>query len=264
MAAPLGPVTPGPPDPIDAELAERVLRRASELVPAHPEVVTPGTGLSEQVLIEAAAEVGIPADAVRRALAIERLGPTPSSARGDRLLGPATIHADTATEWSVDDTLRVLDGWLVGDHHLRRDTARPDGGEWSMRRDTAARVLRGVRSLSGEGRLGKVPVVRASAQPLPTGTVLRVQVDRTTGRAAARSAGITTGVAVAGGVAAAALVVDPAVLVAAPLAAVAGLAVSASGGRRARQIRHELDRLLDRVRRGERPPGVAAALRRRR
>lgn len=251
-------------DLVDTDLAARALRRASELVPAHPEVMAPTTGLSEQVLVEAAAEVGIPADVVRHALALERLGPVSAPARGDRLLGPATIETDTTTDWSVDDTLRVLDAWLVHDHHLRRDAARPDGGAWSMRRDAAARVLRGVRSLSGEGRLGKVPLVQARAQPLPTGSVLRVQVDRTTSRTAARNAGLTAATAATGALAAAAVAVDPMVLAATPIAGVVGIVVAARGERRARQVRHELDRLLERVRRGERPPSLTTSLRRRR
>jgi hypothetical protein len=242
-------------------MAERILRRASELSSDSP--VSDGsdwssTGVSERVLLEAAAEVGIEPAAVQKALALEKLGdPTPARL-GDRILGPATVTSDTETVWSPDDTLRLIDSWLVQAHHLRRERTRADGGEWRRRKDVAARVQRGLRGLNGEGRLGDSESVTATAVAVGTSRSLaRVTIDRTANRTGYASAGgAVTAVGVAGSVVLA-LVATPALIALAPVAAVGGVVVARSGKRGAQRAEREAQRMLDAVQRGEWPRSVS-------
>lgn len=250
----------GGPDPqIPREVAERVLRRAAELTPAveDPHGTWADQGMSEQVLLDAAAEVGIAPEAVQRALAIEKLGPGVPTRRTDRLLGPAAVTVEIETPWSPDDTLRLVDAWLVVAHHLRRERTRPDGGEWRRRRDVAAKVQRGLRGLNGEGRLGDSESILVTAVPVgTTHTIARLTIDRSSQRGGYAAAG--GGVAAAGVAGAVVLgaVVTPVIVVAAPLAAVGGVAVARSGRGGADRARREAERMLDAVRRGEWPRRV--------
>lgn len=246
---------------IPPEMAERVLRRASELSSDPP---APGsgdwstTGVSERVLLEAAAEVGIEPAAVQKALALERLGAAAPTRFGDRLLGPAAVTADVETVWSPDDTLRLIDSWLVNAHHLRRERTRADGGEWRRRKDVAARVQRGLRGLNGEGRLGDSEAVTVTAVAVGTSRSLaRVTIDRSVNRTGYATAGGTvTAVGVAGSVVLAALA-TPALIALAPVAAVGGLFVARSGKGGAQRSEREAQRMLDAVQRGEWPHSVS-------
>ena len=69
----------------------RVLRRASELAGAEPDEALPLGAIDEEVLIAAAVEAGIPASAVRRAIAIERLGPCRRHTSATRCVGPTAV-----------------------------------------------------------------------------------------------------------------------------------------------------------------------------
>ena len=80
-------------EPLDADEAGRVLRRARSLAAEHgvdddTDAVLSGLGVSGQALVEAAAEVGIDPDSVRDALALERFdADLPDRGRLDRLAG---------------------------------------------------------------------------------------------------------------------------------------------------------------------------------
>jgi hypothetical protein len=246
---------------IPPEMAERVLRRASELSSDSPAADTGDwstTGISERVLLEAAAEVGIEPAAVQKALALEKLGTTAPARFGDRILGPATVSADAETVWSPDDTLRLIDSWLVQAHHLRRERTRADGGEWRRRKDVAARVQRGLRGLNGEGRLGDSESVTATAVAVGTSRSLtRVTIDRSVNRTGYATAGGTvTAVGVAGSVVLAVLA-TPALIALAPIAAVGGVFVARSGKGGAQRSEREAQRMLDAVQRGEWPHSVS-------
>ena len=78
-------------EPLDRDVVTRVLRRASELA---DDGTPPVDGIDEEALVEAADEVGIPVDAVRRAIAVERLGPAPGGRLGDVVLGRSIVVVD--------------------------------------------------------------------------------------------------------------------------------------------------------------------------
>lgn len=262
LASTLGPMPDDRPA-IPPDVAERVLRRASELSSDTPATESAAedwssTGVSERVLLEAAAEVGIEPAAVQKALALEKLGATAPARFGDRILGPAAVAADVETVWSPDDTLRLIDSWLVQAHHLRRERTRADGGEWRRRKDVAARVQRGLRGLNGEGRLGDSESVTATAVAVGTSRSLaRVTIDRTANRTGyATAGGSVTAIGVAGSVVLA-VVATPALVALAPVAAVGGVLVARSGKRGAQRAEREAQRMLDAVQRGEWPRSVS-------
>jgi hypothetical protein len=242
------------PAPLDPELVQRVLRRASEFTPAHPDVPALGHRIDEAVLIDAAAEVGIPEEAVRRALAWERLPEAPHRRALDALAGPAQVVTGREVPATVDVALGRLDDLLVKGHHLRRERSRADAGEWRRREDWAGSVMRQIRGLGGEGRLGTAEAVTGRAVAAGAGAcVVQVDVDRGGARSTRlAAAGITTGAGVAVG-AAIALTATPIGWVLVPLAGWGGWWVARTGRRQAQRTRRELERLLDAVEEGRRP-----------
>ena len=239
---------------LDRDEVERILRRATELAAAS-EPRDPVTGVSIVALVAAADEVGLPIEAVQRSIAVERLGPLPTRHVGDRLLGSCVLSVDGEADGASPEVLRRLDAWLVDGHHLRRDRLKPDHGEWSKRRGIVGAAVRAVRRGTGEGQLGDVHQVTATARETGTGTcVVRVSVDRTHDRRVFAATGAAVGVAgAAGATAVAAVVAAPLVLIAAPVAAVAGLGVAATGRRRARRTQREVELLLDAIEEGSKP-----------
>jgi hypothetical protein len=234
---------------LDPVAAGRVLRRASGLFGDRPDSLTNAWGVSEQALLEAAAEVGMPVDAVRRALAVERLDPRPRRRASDRLIGAAIVTVDAEVTGSAPDVLARLDDWFVEGHHLRRHRLRDGRGEWIKRPGIVGRTVRTVRVAFGEGGLGRVRRVRVTTSETGTGTtVVRVEVDRRHDRrlAAAGGAAVATA-ATAGTVAVAVAAMVPVLLVAAPLGLVAGLGVAGGGRSQANVIAGEVDRVLDAV-----------------
>ncbi|MET0907939.1 MAG: hypothetical protein ABWZ99_00605, partial [Ilumatobacteraceae bacterium] len=95
--------------PLDRAAVTRVLRRASELSELYPDGDGDGDGdgdvdvIDERALVAAATEVGITADAVHRAIAVERLGPPPGRHLGDRLIGAGTVVVDDELPGKADD-----------------------------------------------------------------------------------------------------------------------------------------------------------------
>ncbi len=210
--------------------------------------------IDERALIAAAGEVGIPADAVRRAIAVERLGPPPAGHVGDGVVGTATVTVDTELAGDADAVLSRLDVWLVSGHHLRRDRWRPGLGEWTKRRGAIGVGLRTLRGATGEGRLGDVARVRAVACDTGTGScVVRIEVDRHVDRTVRATAGAVVGGGGTAGIVLGALVLGPVFLVVAPVTLAAGIGVAATGRSRAGRLEHELERLLDLVEQDRRP-----------
>ncbi len=142
--------------------------------------------IDEAILIAAAEDAGLPIAAVRRALALERLGEPPASGPLDRIAGPRLVLSDRELDGTIADSLRSVDDWLVVGHHLRRARSRPDAGEWERRDDLVGKVQLGVRSLTGEGQLGKLTIAGRAVAVDERRTVLRLAADRN-GRGGRRS-----------------------------------------------------------------------------
>ena len=233
--------------PLDANVVARILRRAGELERVG-EVGDPTGGIAETSLIAAAEEVGLSADAVRRSIAYERLGPTPEPHLGDRLLGPAQVFADSEIDAPADEALARVDAWLVDGHHLRRDALRSGHGVWSKRSGIVGVTARTIRGATGEGKLGDSQRVDATARDIGSGSsIVRVLIDRTSGRRLAGGGGAVVAVGGMAGVAIAAAAATPVLLVAMPVAVVAGAQVALLGRRRASATQREIQRLLDAV-----------------
>jgi hypothetical protein len=239
--------------PIDASVVGRILRRAGDLERSS-EVPDETSTITEASLVAAAEEVGLSADAVRRSIAVERLGPVPAARRGDPIMGPSQVYADREVAVPADDALARVDAWLVDGHHLRRDMLRKGHGEWSKRPGVVGMTVRTIRSATGEGKLGNSERVDAEARDTAGGSsVVRITIDRTNGRRLAGGGG--TAVAVGGmtGVAVAAAVATPVLFLATPVAIAAGVGVALTGRKRARDAAREVRRLLDAVEEGAEP-----------
>lgn len=233
--------------PLDANVVARILRRASDLERMR-EVDDPADGIAETSLIAAAEEVGLSADSVRRSIAYERLGPIPEPRRGDRLLGPAHVYADGEIGAPADEALGRVDAWLVDGHHLRRDALRPGHGVWSKRSGIVGVTARTIRGATGEGKLGDCERVDATARDIGGGSsMVRVVIDRSANRRFAGGGGAVVAVGGMTGVAIAAAAATPVLLVAMPVALVAGVRVALIGRKRASATQREIQRLLDAV-----------------
>ena len=164
---------------LDPEAVARVLRRATEL---SADDVEPD-GIDPEALVAAADEAGIPVVAVRRALAIERLGPPPAAQVGDLVLGPPVVVVDAEVPGHATDALSRIDAWLVAGHHLRRERRRDRRAEFARRKGLVGRTMRTVRSATGEGQLGRLHRVVAAAEDTGAGTcIVRIEADRSTER----------------------------------------------------------------------------------
>jgi hypothetical protein len=248
--------------PIDAKVVARILRRAGDLerTGVHDETST----IAEASLIAAAEEVGLSVDAVRRSIAIERLGPLPAGRRGDRIVGPSQVYADGEVDVPADDALVRVDSWLVDGHHLRRDVLRSGHGEWSKRSGLVGMTARTIRNATGEGKLGDFERVSAAACDSGSGSaVVRITIDRTTSRRFAGGGGTVVAVGGVTGVAVAAAVSAPVVLLAMPAAIVAGVGVALTGRKHARDTEREIRRLLDAVGAGADPTRLSVEMVRR-
>ncbi len=248
---------------LDASAVARILRRAGEIERAG-DVDDDAGQMHEASLIAAAEEVGLSVDAVRRSIAVERLGPPPAQRRGDRLLGPSQVYVDGEVEVPAGDALAEVDSWLVDGHHLRRDVLRAGRGEWSKRSDFVGVTVRAVRHATGEGKLGDCERISAAAREAGSGcSVLRITIDRTNSRRLAGSGGAAVAVGGVAGVAVAAVAVTPFVLLAAPVAIVAAVGVASAGRKRARQTEREARRLLEAVEAGTTPTRLSIDVARR-
>jgi hypothetical protein len=239
---------------LDPDAVARVLRRASELSVDESEP----DGIDPDALIEAADEAGIPVVAVRRALAIERLGPPPAGQVGDVVLGPPIVTVDAEVPGHATDAMARVDAWLVAGHHLRRERRREHRSEFARRTGLVGRTVRTVRSVTGEGQLGRLRRVVASAEDTGAGTcIVRIEADRSTERRTMASEGAAVTAVGALGLLVTGLLAGPVVLVAAPVVALAGVGVAARGRGRADRVEHEVELVLDAVEQGSDPTRLA-------
>lgn len=240
---------------LDRATTRRVFQRASGAVRSDE---VPADRIDGETVVAAAVEAGIDPAEVRRALAVERLGPAPERGRGAGLLGAADVAVDDEVSGDAIDVMARLDAWLVGGHHLRRDRLREGRGVWRRRSGVLGATFRTVRRATGEGRLGDLARIEAVAIDTGVGTsVVRVTADRRRDRlvrASAGAAAATVGTAV---VAVVAAVSAPAVLLATPVALGVGTGIAATGRRAATDVATELERVLDAVDHRDQPTRLA-------
>jgi hypothetical protein len=249
---------------LDRAAMERVLRRATEMTPSVDHADLPSGRVSDEVLLASAAEAGIDPDSVRISLAIERLGDgtAPDIAPG-RVLGPAEIVRDRIMALDPNTLLGRIDDVLVKQHQMSRARSRADRGEWRKRTDAVGAMQRALRSAKGERLLGGHVRVEARTAPIDAQrTAVRIIVDR----AAKRRDNTIGGYATAGlafvPVVGLAIVVSPLIAAAAPLAAVAGVAVARVDRGQARDTAGRVEQLLDQVEDGVRPVRLSDDVRR--
>jgi hypothetical protein len=139
-------------------------------------------------LVTAATEVGIPKDAVRRAITVEQLGARPD--QHSLVLGPAVVLVDEELPGEAADALSALDRWLVGGHHMRRDRLHATTGTWTRRRGVLGSTFRSLRRVTGEGYLGDLQRIDFVGLDTGAGTcVVRRAGDRRPSSRAARPRG---------------------------------------------------------------------------
>lgn len=251
------------PAPIDDDARARVLRRALELSDVsgtqHPQDQL-------EVLRSVAAELGIPAGALDRALAEERAGllttvdrparraKGPRRSLADVVAGPAEVEVSRVLP-QPSDPLVELDVWFRKVHVLRRRMLADSTGVWERRTDAGAVMKRSVTVWTGEGRLGEVPEIRALQHDLGDERLIRVRADLRRSRTGYLAGGATIGASGAAGAVVAGIVLAPVAFVAAPVAVAIGALVAGSYRRRVRVTAQELERVLDQVAYGEVPRG---------
>lgn len=258
-------------DRLDREAVARILGRAQELEATVPDE---HGGVDANALIDAAHEVGLDADAVRDSLAIERFTVQPPPPRAlDRVAGPAELVVERELHVTVADTLAGMEAWLSAVHRLNCD--QPAAGTLRARRrtDATARIGRLLAGWRGEGRLGGVHALEVEAVPQVVGstpaqprTLARVRADRSGQRTLRLGGGGAAGIVGAGTgvvtVATGSAIMPIVPLVSVPLV-LGGLLVARSGRGQSDRLELELERLLSRVDRGERPTGLLTRVARR-
>jgi hypothetical protein len=248
--------------PLDRDAVRRVLRRATTLDDGHAELAVEGDRIDADTLVAAAAEVGIPEDAVRRALTVEQLGAPPSQ-RG-AVLGPAVVVVDEELPGDAVEVLAAVDRWLVGGHHMRRDRLHATAGTWTRRRGVLGSAYRSLRHATGEGYLGELERIDVVGLDTGVGTcVVRVIADRRRERRARGVAGAAVGGVTTAGAVVGAVVLGPWLLLVAPATVAVGTGIAVTGRRRARRVEGEIDRVLDSVEHGDRPARLGSDLARR-
>jgi hypothetical protein len=247
---------------LDRAAAERVLRRAIEL---QGEAAAGAEALDEAQVVAIAAELGIEARHVERALAEERtgVGSHPRGGAASWLTGPSVADVRGVVRRDASAVEAALHERLERSEGLR--LVRRAGGVavYDRRTDAAARAIGGLGSLAGHdrrlrgARRVQVAVARADAGM----AAVRATAEPATSRAAcAGTSGLLAGGGVAVGVAGA-LAAAPALLVAAPAGVVAGAAVLAARRRGLRRLADGLADTLAAVESGDRAPSPLDTLR---
>lgn len=248
---------------LDRTAVDRVLRRASEMSPPRPGSLAAGEGITEEVVIASAEEVGLDVTAVRVSLAIERLGPATAPARADRLLGEAEVVSERVLALDANAAINRLDELLVRQHQLRTKRTRPNAREWHKRKGTVGAVQRAALAVTGEAGLSRVARVQATASAVDgQRSVVRLIADRRGQRNGIAAAGAVVGGVGLVAIAVASALTAPALLLTAPLAIGLAVGVAAAGRKQATELAGELDAVFDAVEQGIEPVTLTDSLRR--
>jgi len=235
---------------LDRDAVERVLARANELQARDASAPTPELG--EAAVYEAAQELGLAPEHVRRALLEERASAAlpPDAGWRRRLAGPAAVTVSRILRGDAAGTLAALEQWMDHDECLgvRRRHAREL--IWEPRQDWWAKTR---RTLSFDGRkfhLSRARSVQATVADDGDGWVcVRLTADIGNHRfERLATGGSVAAVGAAAGGTSAVLGVDlPLDALMAAAGAGAGAAVARSHASYAAKATDALDRILDRV-----------------
>ena len=154
----------------DRTAAERVMHRAVRLA-ADQELEDSPDGISEQALIEAAAELGVDISVVQQAAVEERLGLlVQKPQRGDSLVGPAVVTVSRIVPGRPEDVLESVDSWLRKAGSLQRQRSGALSAKYAQRTGLAASADRTARSVMGTEELGLLPSLSVSTAAAQSGT----------------------------------------------------------------------------------------------
>ena len=237
--------------PLTPEDAATVLRRAAELdTPS----LTEHDALDEQVVREAAREVGLSEAAVDRAVQEWRAGvlePLPELSPDVRVGLLATVAVESRTLLSPDAAADRMQAWLRGQWFERR-RVRGNESMWAPRAGLLAGARRAV-DVQGSLRLSGVGRVRLCVAPAARGSRVRVVADLGDLRQGLLAGMVLAPTVVVGGTLGAALGFDGGIASDVLLALPAALAAGGLGWggasrvlrRRRAELAEDLERVLD-------------------
>ena len=249
--------------PLDRAALERVLARATEL---QARLSDAPDELTEKELLELGAEVGIPAEHLRQALAEERTRVVlpdetgvVGSWFGSTMAGASRVVPGTPTE-----VLAQIDSWMQRQELLRVRRRIGERLTWEARRDFMG-TMQASFNIGGRAyALTSATEVGATVVPVDTGRVLvRLDADFAPSRLRnVRWAGVTAGLGVtsgAGVVALASMSAEPGALVIGAIVgsiwtALAGLGATAIARAQRRKVARgqlALEQILDKLEHGD-------------
>lgn len=233
---------------------ERVLARAAELqaVDADPSDAM----LTEDQLLEVGREVGLSPQHIRQALAEERsriLVPEEHSGMA-RIFGAARVHASRTVRANADSVFTSLDIWMQREESMQVRRRLADRMTWEPRSGFITEVRRGL-NVGGFGyHLSKAEEVAATVVPVDRDRVLvRLEANL----ANVRFQRVASGGAVVGGGAVGTAVLlalgffAPVAVIPVGIAAIGGYFVSRSHAPLVARAQTSLEKLLDRLERGD-------------
>ncbi|MCZ7628187.1 MAG: hypothetical protein M5U19_03430 [Microthrixaceae bacterium] len=241
---------------LSRDAADRVLRRAVELggQPGDEDDL-----FDVEVLIEAAADLGVPGTAVQRALAEEQAGLLAGDpGRLDRLVGPAVVSVARVVDLDGAAALELTDEWLRRQWTMKRVRSGDGVAEYRRRTDMVASMQRTARSISGQENADKIHNLRVVVREVPSSaSIVALVVDLGTSRTFAE---MGAGAVAAGGT----LMSVVPVLGTGPAAALLGIPASMAVAAGMLVVRRAwtggidlaMEGLLDRVEARDAPPTV--------
>lgn len=245
-------------DELNKAAVERVIRRALHIEGTAPDA---DGFFSPEAILAAAREAGISEPAIRSALALEQLGPDLPVLPADAFVGAAWVSSQAQVSMAPADVISLVALWLEKAHRLQCQQLSATGGMWRPRGDLAAQLGRSVSRLSGGASLSKAAGVHLSVASLGrSSSMLRLTIDRNRERTGMLATGSVVGV---GGVAmsgVAAVATAPAAMLAVVPAVVVAAAFAMGSKSMAARWQRDLDQLVDRIARGERPSPVLQRL----
>lgn len=239
---------------LNRDALERVLARAAELQAGDAD--SADAMLTEDQLIEVGREVGLSPHHVRQALAEERSRVLVPDEQGSmaRVFGTARVHASRTVPGSVESVFRALDVWMQREESMQVKRRLADRMTWEPRTGFVTEVRRGL-NIGGFGyHLSRAEEVAATAVPVDGDRVLvRLEADLANIRfqRVASGGALFGGGAIGTGVLLALHFFLPIAIIPVGAAAIGGYFVSRSHGPLVARAQTSLEKLLDRLERGE-------------